>query len=545
MQLSDGMNKYNMRFFLLFGTTLLLSACYQSESSLTDTVIYCSESNVQSFNPQVSHDISSLDATTHQLYNRLVKIDPITNDYIPDLATQWILSEDKLTYTFFLRNNVSFHQTDYFTPSRYFNADDVIFSLKRMLVQDHPFHFINRSGDAYFFNHPFTNLIADIVKLDDYSIQFILKKPDTTLLANLAAHYSVILSKEYADQLLAKNAAEQIDFYPIGTGPFKFENADRVDITHYRQHPEYWGGKVSIERLIFDVTANKTKRYAKLLTGECDIITDPAPSQLQQLSKRSNIILASHPTANIALWTFNTNKKPFLDKKIRQIFSNAVDQKNILKAVFYQSATTTNALLNTKSWAYNQESAEIQYKPLQAHRALEKMGYDFNRTISILTPVENSIFNPNFLKTAEIIQANLLKIGVKSEIIYLNQIEIQKHLISGDYDSYLTGINGNIDDPDSIFRPLLSCDSTVLEGNASQWCSKEVQDLLNLSLIEPDVTKRIDNYYQLQNIIQEQRIYYPIAHILRMDAYNKNISGILVDPFTGINFQNIRKTEAY
>lgn len=545
MHISNGMMNFTMRFFLLVTTTLIISGCYKSESSLTDNLIYCSESKAHSFNPQVSHNIPSLDATTHQLYNRLVKIDPTTNNYIADLATQWILSEDKLSYTFFLRKNVSFHQTDYFTPSRYFNADDVIFSLKRMLDQNHPLHSVNRASDAYFFNHPFTDLIADIIKIDDYSIKFILKKPNVTLLANLAAHYSVILSKEYADQLIARNSAEQIDFYPIGTGPFKFKNANRAGITRYQNHAEFWGGKVAIKNLIFDVTENNTKRYAKLLTGECDIITDPAPSQLKQLSKKSHIILNSHPTANIALWAFNTNKIPFIETKVRQAFVNAVDQNNILAAVFYQSATATNTLLNEQSWAYYLRSAEIQYKPEEARSTLEKIGYDFNSTITILTPVENSIFNPNFHKTAELIQANLLKIGVKSKILYLNETQLQKHLISGNYDTYLTGINGNINDPDSIFRPLLSCDSTVLEGNSSQWCSKEVQNLLNTSLIEADFTTRIKNYYKLQEIIQEQRIYFPIAHILRMDAFNKNISGILVDPFTGINFQNVRKTEAY
>ncbi|WP_372882818.1 ABC transporter substrate-binding protein [Psychromonas sp.] len=543
MQLSDGMINFTIRFFLLFTTTFLLSGCYQSESTLTDSLIYCSESNVHSLNPQISHDISSLDATTHQLYNRLVKIDPTSNAYIPDLATQWIASEDKLSYTFFLRKNVNFHETDYFTPTRYFNADDVIFSLKRVLDQNHPFHSVNRGSDAYFFNHPYTDAIADIIKIDDYTIKFILKKNDVTLLANLAAHYSVMLSKEYADQLLAKNAGEKIDFYPVGTGPFKFKRANNAGIIHYINHSGFWGQKAAINNLIFDVTENKTKRYAKLLTGECDIITDPAPSQLKQLSRKSNITLSSQPTANIALWAFNTNKVPFIETKVRQAFAKAVDQKNILKAVFYQSATTTNTLLNKQSWAYNLRSTEIQYQPQAARSALEDIGFDFDRVITILTPADNSIFNPNFHKTAELIQANLLKIGVKSKILHLNQAALHKQLISGDYDTYLTGINGNINDPDSIFRPLLSCDSTVLEGNSSQWCSKEVQNLLNSNLQEDNFARRIKNYYKLQEIIQGQRIYFPIAHILRMDAMRNNISGIQVDPFTGINFQHVNKTE--
>lgn len=533
-----------MRFMLIFTTALILSGCYQSESSLKDSLIYCPESNARSYNPQISHDISSLDATTHQLYNRLVKRDPTTYNYIPDLATRWVLSEDKLSYTFFLRKNVNFHQTDYFTPTRYFNADDVIFSLKRMLVQDHPFHAVNSGMNYYFFNHPFTHLITDILKIDDYTIKFILKKPDITLLDSLAAHYSVILSKEYSELLMASGTPEEIDFYPIGTGPYKFKRSNDAGITHYLNHAKFWGDKVSVNNLIFDVTKNNTKRYAKLLTGECDIIANPAPSQLKQMSKKSDILLSSEPTANILLWAFNSNKMPFNDKKIRHAFSKAVDQKNLLEAVFYQSATATNSLLNHQSWAYNRRSTDIQYEPLEALRTLQEIGYDFNSTITILTPVKNSLFNHSFHKIAELIQANLLKIGVKSDILFLTQTELEKRLISGDYDTYLTAVNGKINDPDSIFRPLLSCDSTVLEGNSSQWCSKEVQSLLNLALSESNFTTRIKNYYKLQKIIQEERVYFPIAHVLRMDAFNTNISGFLVDPFTGINFQHVKKTEA-
>jgi len=534
-----------MRFILIFTAAIILSGCYKSESSLTDSLIYCPESNALSFNPQISHDISSLDATTHQLYNRLVKRDPTTNKYIPDLATGWFLSEDKLSYTFFLRENVNFHQTDYFTPTRYFKADDVIFSLKRMLDQNHPFHSVNSGMDYYFFNHPFTHLITDILKIDDYTIKFILKEPDISLLDSLAAHYSVILSKEYSQQLLDHGTPEKIDFYPIGTGPYQFKRSNNAGITHYVNHAKFWGNKVSVNNLIFDVTENNTKRYAKLLTGECDIIANPAPSQLKQMSQKSNILLSSEPTANIMLWAFNTNKMPFTDKKIRQAFAKAVDQKNLLEAVFYQSAIATDTLLNHQSWAHNRRSVGIQYKPQEALNTLQEMGYDFNKKITIVTPVKNSLFNHSFHKIAELIQANLLKIGVKSDIVVLTQTELEKRLISGEYDTYLTSVNGKINDPDSIFRPLLSCDSTVLAGNSSQWCSKEVQSLLNVALLESNFTTRIKSYYKLQRIIQEERVYFPIAHVLRMDAFNTNISGFLVDPFTGINFQNVKKTEAH
>ena len=535
-----------MRFLFALTITLLLSGCYKNESTIKDSLIYCSANYPQSFNPQISDDIATLDATTHQLYNRLVKRDPISNGFIPDLATHWQQSDDKLSFTFFLRKNVHFQQTDYFTPTRDFNADDVVFSFQRMLNQDNPFHTVNRVTDNYFFNHPFTNLVAEIIKIDDYKVKFILKKPDVRLLANLAAHYGVILSQQYAQHLLASGSPEKIDFYPIGTGPYKFKNSDKkTGITRYLPHANYWQGSPTVSNLIFEVTDDNSKRHLKLLSGECDVITSPAPSQLDKIRANPNLILSTKATENIALWAFNSLQKPLDQKEIRRAFSYAIDQKTIIDAIFSQSATATSGLLANRSWAYRVISDQQQYSPELAKNMLEKNNFDFNRTISIVIPIENAFSNPNFNKTAELIKTNLFEIGVKSEIVPLMHEQLEKRLASAHYDTYLTGMRVHIDDPDSLFRPLLSCDSSILQGNSSQWCSKQVQDLLDATLLESNFAKRVKNYYQLQEIVQQESPYYPIAHLLRIDAFNENISGLSVNPLTGIDFQNVRKIEAY
>lgn len=534
-------NWFYMRFLFAFISTLLITGCYQTESKLTKSLIYCSENRPHSFNPQISHDIATLDATTHQLYNRLVKIDPISQRFISELATHWRKDENGLGYTFFLRENVPFHNTDYFKPSRFLNADDVIFSFNRMLDQNHPFHGVNRVSDSYFFNHPFTNLIEEIVRIDDHTVKFILKRNDVTLLANLAAHYSVILSQEYAQHLLRSGHPEKIDFYPIGSGPFQFKNFQNSNIIRYTAHTQYWGDKTNIDYLYYDITTNNSKRYAKLLSGECDVITYPSPSQLRQMSIKREVVLSSQPTSNVALWAFNSSKKTLENEKIRQALSYAIDQKTIVNAVFFQSATTTDTLLARQSWAVNPRTEKLHYKPQLALKLLHKHEYNFDKKLTILTPRSNSFFNPNFHKTAELIQANLSDIGVKSRIISLSQTELEKRLLTGDYDTYLTGMNVHNNDPDSLFRPLFSCDATALEGNSSQWCDQQTQELLDNALLENRFIQRIKAYYQLQKRITQLRLYYPIAHVLRIDAFNKNISGLQVNPLTGINFHYIQK----
>ncbi|MEH6454268.1 MAG: ABC transporter substrate-binding protein, partial [Psychromonas sp.] len=326
--------------------------------------------------------------------------------------------------------------------------------------------------------------------------------------------------------------------------PYKFKNKTVHGIIRYLTHQQDWQVTPSINKLIFDTTPDKTKRYTKLLSGECDIITYPAPSQLKHMSNNSNISLSSQPTSNTSIWAFNSKKAPFDQRAVRQAFSFAVDKESILDAVFFQSAMQTNTLLREQSWARDLRSLDSKQNPTEALKLLKESDFDFNEVFTILIPIQNSTYNPNYFKTAELIQANLLEIGVTSTILPLQEKQLEQRLLAGDYDTYLTGINSLINDPDSLFRPLLSCNVNPLEGNTSQWCREDVQKLLDAALLESNFIARIKYYYRLQRIIQKERIYYPIAHVLRIDAFNNNVSGVTVNPLTGINFINASKTEA-
>ena len=532
-----------MRLICLLFFITTLSGCYQNKALTQNTLIYCTESLPTSFNPQISHDIASLDATTHQIYSRLVTIDPKTNKFIPDLAENWQRSDDKLRYRFTLRHNISFHQTEFFKPTRFLNADDILFSFNRMLDAQDAYHKVNKQTENYFYNHPFTDLLSDINKIDDYTVEFVLSKPDVTLLANLAAHYAVIHSKQYAEQLIEQGQQENIDFQPIGTGPFKFKSFDSNGTIRYKKHPLYWQSMTNIENLIYFTNPSATKRYTKLLSGECDAISYPAASQLETLSKNKNITLNSKSTANIALWAFNTKRPTLQHNQVRQALSQAIDKKTILQAVYFRSAIQTDTLLSKQSWALKPRFEEGLYDPEKARQNLTLLNYDFSKTLTILLPDSSDVFNPNFHKTAELIQANLDDIGIKTDIINLSGAALKARLRSGDYDTYLTGINVHINDPDSIFRPLLSCNSSAESGNSSHWCSPKVQVLLDQSITESNFAQRIKNYYQIQDEVYKQRPYLPIAHVLRLDAISKSILNVEVNPLTGINFQNAIKQD--
>jgi len=520
-----------------------LSACYQNKQLTQNSLIYCTESQATSFNPQISHDIASLDATTHQLFSRLVKQDPQTNEFIPDLAESWEQSDDKLRYRFHLRQQISFHHTDFFQPTRYFNADDVLFSFERMLNPQNPYHTINNQTKNYFFNHPFSQLLSSINKIDDHTVEFVLTRPDVTLLANLAAHYAVIHSQEYATQLLQRGHPKDIDFKPIGTGPFKFKSFDSKGVIRYQRNEMYWQPMTNIEHLIYVKNPSATKRYTKLLSGECDAIAYPAASQLATISNNKKVQLNSTATSNIALLAFNTQHDILQDHRVRFAISQAIDKETILQAVYFKSAIQANTLLSHQSWALKQRTDSDIYDPIQARQSLHTLHYDFSKTLTILVPENADVFNPNFYKTAQLIRSNLNSIGINIDIVRLSGTALRLRLLSHNYDMYLTGINLHINDPDSIFRPLLSCHSSAINGNSSRWCSDKTEALLDQSLTESDFLQRIKNYYQIQDQIYQQRPYLPIAHVLRFDAISRSIKNVEVNPLTGINFQNAIKKD--
>ena len=103
------------------------------------TLVYCSEGSPEGFNPAFYTAGTTFDVSSRQVFNKLVEFERGTTKIVPALAEKWEVSADGLEYTFHLRKGVKFHTTKEFTPTRDFNADDVVFSFKRQLDKEHPF----------------------------------------------------------------------------------------------------------------------------------------------------------------------------------------------------------------------------------------------------------------------------------------------------------------------------------------------------------------------------------------------------------------------
>lgn len=532
--------------YLKFTTTALfilffLTACNEKgKLSLSErSVIYCAEGSPETFNPQLVTSGTTIDATSNQLYDRLIAYQGDENTLSPALAKSWHVTRDGKKVTFYLRKNVTFHQTDYFTPSRSFNADDVIFSFNRVLDSKHPFHFVSGGNYPFFQNVGISNLVDKIEKINDYTIRFHLSHADNSFLANLATDFAIILSAEYAEKLAKQKAKSDIDTHPIGTGPFKLKEYRVGSLIRFYRHEKYWQEPAKIEQLVFDITPSNTGRLTKLLAKECDVAAYPIAHE--KIIQREDLSLEAVTALNIGYFGFNVNKPPFDNKLVRQAISYAVNKEILLEAVYQGKAEMAHSILPKTSWAYDESTSEQEFNPLLAKELLTLAGYSKGFTMDLWAMPIQRPYNPNAITMAKLIQSDLKKINIKVNIITFEWNTFLQRLKHGEHQSFLLGWSADHPDPDNFFSPMLSCSATETGGNTTFWCNQEYDAIIKKALQSTNINQRKKYYAQAMAILTQEVPLIPIAHSKRYQARGNNVIGNILAPFGGINFYQIAK----
>jgi cationic peptide transport system substrate-binding protein len=535
-----------MKTFGPFAAVILLSIANSACQPVLPTtrvngLVYCAEGSPESFNPQLVTSGTTIDAISQHLYDRLLDIDPDSGELVPGLAQTWTISEDGLTYRFRLRQGVAFHQTAYFSPTRTLNADDVQFTFGRLLSVQHPFH-QTATEYPYFDSVEWQQLVAKLTILGPYEIEFTLTKPDSSFLSTLATDFAAILSAEYGAQLINNNTMLNLDQLPVGTGPFLFRNYQKDVLIRYYRHAKYWRQLPAMEQLVIDIVPDNTKRIAKLLTHECDVAPIPRLAELSLLSERDDFVIDAQTSMNVGYWAFNTRMPPFDQVKVRQALSYAINKSNILQAVYFGQAEPANSLLPPTSWAYDKNLNIQGYDPLIAKKLLAEAGYPQGFQMDIWAMPVQRLYNPNALKMAELIQADLAQIGVQARIVSYEWNTFRRKLRSGEHDSVLIGWSADNADPDNFLRPLLSCAAAISGSNRANWCDETYDELIAKAVLTPVLEERRAYYQQAQQYQAEQMPLVPIAHSKRFQVRSRTISGVRINPYGGINFTQAGKS---
>ncbi|WP_240778910.1 ABC transporter substrate-binding protein [Shewanella sp. SNU WT4] len=518
----------------------MLGGC--SPQTLPAGLVYCSEGNPETFNPQLVTSGTTIDATSQQLFNRLVEYNHQQETIVPSIAKRWHVSQDGLRYHFTLRDDVHFHQSDIFTPSRTLTADDVLFSFERIINPNHPYHFVSKTGYPFFESISFAKQIKSIEKINDLELVFHLTEPNGTFLSNLATDFAVIHSSEYAQQLLFTNMPERLDTEVIGTGPYQFQQYVKNEMIRYRRHPNYWGEAGQLPMLVFDITPMSATRLVKLITGDCSVSALPKPVELDVVELHPKLRLESHPGLNVSFWAFNTQKSPFDRLEVRQALEMAVNKQNILDAVYRDKGVIAHGLLPPASWAFDDIHVDSVYDPERAIALLKQAGIS-DLSLDIWSAPVGRSYNPNPNKTAELIQADLANIGVKAKIVSYGWSVFINKLNQADYDTVLIGWNADNSDPDNFFTPLLSCNAIMSSTNRSRFCHVPLESLLNQARATPSQLARKALYADAEKIVRQQVPLVSLAHAQRMVLVNDTVSHMPLPAFGGIAFDKVKQVQ--
>lgn len=520
----------NMKSLINFTTALTLFLSFSITAHAAGALVYCSEGSPSAFNPQVFTDGTSSNASTKPIYNRLVDFEYGTTKIVPSLANKWNISKDGQTYTFIMRKGVKFHKTKYFTPTRDLNADDVVYTYNRMFKKSHPFHMIGGGTYEYFNGMDMGKIIKEIKKIGPMTVQIKLNQSEAPFLANLAMGFMSILSKEYMEKLIVDKKMENVDHYPVGTGPFMFKKYVKDSIIRYTSNDNYFLGAPKTKKLIFAITKDASVRYQKLKTGECHIIIEPAPSDLASMKSNKNLKVISGAGFNVAYLAMNVNKKPFDNKQVRQAISMALNKKAYMDAIYLGNGLIAKNPMPPSIWSYNKSIKDYSYNPKKAKALLAKAGFPKGFATELWTLPVTRPYNPNGKKMGEMMQADLAKIGVKIKLVTYDWSTYLEKSRKGEHTLIQMGWTGDNGDPDNFLNTLLGCSGANGGSNIANWCNQKFNRLVTDAKRISDKSKRTTLYKKAQTVFKEEAPWSTIAHSIIYRAMNKKVKGYKIDP---------------
>ncbi len=503
------------------------------------TLAVCTEASPDGFDVVRYNSLTTTNASADALMNRLVEFDPQSGELRPSLAQDWQVSADGLVYEFRLREGVAFHRTPWFSPGRTLDAEDVVLSFRRMLDPAHPWYKTAPGGYPHAQSMQLGELIRSVEALEPLRVRFTLARPDATFLATLSMGFASIYSAEYAAQLLAAGTPERLDSQPVGTGSFVLKRYQKDAVVRYTAHPGYFAGKPALDGLILAITPDANVRLQRLRRGECQIALSPKPQDVRVAQDDPNLAVVATPAFMTAFVAINTQHPPLDRPEVRQAINLAFDKASYLKAVFEGDAQPADGPYPPNTWSHAGLPG-YPHDPARARELLAGAGLAEGFTTSIWTRPSGSLLNPNPALGAQLLQADLARIGIRAEIRTLEWGELIRRAKAGEHDLLFMGWAGDNGDPDNFLTPQFACASVASGLNFARYCDPQLDRLIAEGRRSGDRETRSQLYREAQKLIHEQALWLPLAHPNAAVLVRKGVQGYVANPFGRQDFSQVR-----
>lgn len=510
----------------------------EAAASGDQVLVFARGGDSESLDPGSTTDGES-SRVTKQVLEGLLTFEEDSFDLLPGLAHDWEVSDDGLSYTFYLEEGVTFHDgTD-------FNAEAVKVNFERWADPEHEYAF---SDDGYVYSMYGTmfggfkgeegHVIEEINVVNDHEIEFILNQPLGFFLQNLGMSYFGLTSPAALEEY-----GPEINENPVGTGPFKFVSWTKDDAIVLEKFEDYRvDGLPKLDRVIFEVIPDNAARLIALRSGEIDIMDGLNPDDAAGVEAEDGLELLTRSENNIGYLGFNTQSEPLDDVEVRHAINYAIDKQAIADALYAGYATTAKNPLPPGYLGYNDDVEAYEYDPDRAKELLAEAGFEDGMEIELWTMPVARPYMPDPETVAQIIQSNLADVGVTANIVREEWAPYLEKTAQGEHQLYMLGWSGTNGDPDYFLSSLLH-GSNVGSSNREFYQNDEVDELLDAAKRAIDQDERADLYAQAQELISQDSPMVTLVHSTPVMATTSKVQNYVPHPSTSESLAEVELSE--
>lgn len=469
----------------------------------------------ENLDPILKDKISAL-VLNSVIFEQLVEYDIGEGKFKPELAVDWEVSSDALTYTFELRQGAKFHN------GREITAGDVKYSFERLLDPDNMSPFSSTlagiKGAKEFIEGNAGEVVG--IEVTDYAVKITLDQPDPVFMNRLSYAYCSVVPKEEVEELKA-----DFGMKPVGSGPYKFDSWTKDSKVVLVANPDHWAGAPQIDVIESLIVKEESTRVAMFESGQIDymLVTDPLYLKYKNDPQWADYLIEVPElyTRHIA---FNCEKPPFDNKLVRQAICHAIDGPTLIETLLQGKAYPATGVFPPSLSAYDPDLKGLEYDPDKARDLLEEAGYPDGFEFEIIC-TDNSAWG---LPVVEAIQPYLEQIGVTMRPVLAEWGVMMDRANAGDFEAYMYSVCG--EPHPYTWLLMFHTKSAGGAGNRMRYSNPEVDDLIDRMVTATSEEEMIDLARQAQRIIVEDAPWWCFNYNKAVIVHHPWVKGLVGNP---------------
>ena len=422
--------------------------------------------------------------------------------FIPSLATRWELSDDGLSYTFWLRDDVLFHNGDLMT------ASDVVFSFERAM--ESPFVGAHVSS------------VSSVTALDDFTVRFELYYQFAPFILSITSIWVVSES--------VITSTDDPGRHPIGTGPYMFVEHQPGRSVSLTRFDDYFGGPAIIRDVDLMVILNPATLSIAVEAGDIDLATTVPPGDFERLSAVEGLTVTYLETNSLNFLTINTLLEPFDDPRVRMAIAHAVDREGIIAMVADGYGRAADSFLNSLTFGFAPDVRSLPRDVARGRELLTEAGFPNGFDTTLMTVGGGGIFE----NIVQVLQANLSEIGITATINLLDQAVAIPNLLTHNYELGVLAIALPLDA--NAWDMFFSSEGGM---NMSGLSNPDVDRWFEEGRATTNIAERLELYRNIQLFIAEQVPIVPLYFPISAYVHNANLIMPWIDAVGNFRFDEV------